>query len=55
MNPRAYRIRYNNVHTAIIDVFPFMIHFTIEEEERNVLISAVLHTSLNPDKWITRA
>ena len=48
MNPRAYRIRYNNVHTAIIDLFPFMIHFTIEEEERNVLISAVLHTSLNP-------
>ncbi len=43
MNPRAYRIRYNNVQTTIKnDVLSFMIHFTIEEEERNVLISAVL-------------
>lgn len=55
VNPHAYRIRYNNVHTAIVDRFPFMIHFIIEEEQKIVIISAVLHTSQNPDKWTTRA
>ncbi|MEO5651116.1 MAG: type II toxin-antitoxin system RelE/ParE family toxin [Ginsengibacter sp.] len=34
VNPHAYSIRYDNVHTASIDIFPFMIHFVIEEEQK---------------------
>ena len=49
-NPFAYAIRYGNVRTAIVDIFPYMIHFTIESGN-SILISAVLHTSLNPSSW----
>lgn len=51
-NPLAYSVRYNDVRTAVVDVFPFMIHFIIDG--KSILITAVLHTSLNPDKWADR-
>jgi plasmid stabilization system protein ParE len=49
--PQLYSIRYSDVHTALLDVFPFMIHFTIKENTKTVVIVAVLHTSRNPDLW----
>lgn len=53
-NPQAVAVRYADVRTAVLDVFPFMIHFTIEEDKKRVVISAVFHTSLNPKKWKKR-
>lgn len=53
-NPKTSNIRYNGVRTAVLNVFPFMIHFTIEEKNRTIIISAVLHTSRNPKIWETR-
>lgn len=51
-NPKATTIRYDNiVRTALIDTFPFMIHYTLNDEKKQVIISAVLHTSRNPDTW----
>ena len=49
-NPFAYTVRYGKVRTAILDVFPFMVHFTIEKD-RTILISAVLHTGVSPSSW----
>jgi hypothetical protein len=40
-NPKAIAIRYDNIRTANIDIFPFMIHFTIEENKKRLIISAV--------------
>ncbi|HRP88680.1 MAG TPA: type II toxin-antitoxin system RelE/ParE family toxin [Edaphocola sp.] len=51
-NPLAYSVRYDDVRTAVVDVFPFMIHFIIEN--KNIIVTAVLNTSLNPDKWADR-
>ena len=53
-DPNLYAIRYSDVRTAIIDVFPFMIHFKMEEEAKMIIIIAVLHTSQNPDNWSKR-
>lgn len=50
-NPYLYAIRYNDVRTAVLDVFPFMIHYVIDELEEKVVIIAVLHISRNPDIW----
>lgn len=48
-SPDIYMVRYDDVRAAIIDVFPFMVHFAID---RNVIvIYAVLHTSRTPDLW----
>ncbi len=53
-NPKASNIRYKNVRTTVLNVFPFMIHYTIEEKNKTIVVSAVLHTSRNPKLWKTR-
>jgi plasmid stabilization system protein ParE len=50
-NPYLYAIRYDEVRTGVLDVFPFMIHYVIEESNKTVVIIAVLHTSRNPEIW----
>jgi plasmid stabilization system protein ParE len=52
-NPYLYAIRYNDVRTAVLDVFPFMIHYIVDEAGGKVVIIAVLHTSRNPGIWGT--
>lgn len=51
-NPFAFSIRYDHVRTAIIEVFPFMIHFVVEND--TIIISSVFHTSLGSKKWTER-
>ena len=53
-NPAACNERYNTVRTAVLKVFPFMLHYTIDERNKTILISAVLHTYRNPDIWKNR-
>jgi len=53
-NPKSITIRYDDTRTAVLNTFPFMIHFTIIEEKETVIISAVFHTSRNPDIWLDR-
>jgi plasmid stabilization system protein ParE len=53
-NPKACSIRYNNVRTALVRIFPFIIHYITDEDTMSVTILAVLHTSRNPDLWEKR-
>ena len=50
-NPYSSANRYEEVRTAVMDVFPFMIHYLIDASNKLVCITAVLHTSRNPDRW----
>ena len=50
-NPKIYPVRYKNIRTTVLDVFPFMIHYTFDESIKTILIVGVFHTSLNPDRW----
>ena len=53
-NPKASTVRYDNTRCAVLDVFPFMIHYTIDEQNKAIIVIAVFHTSLNPDRWRKR-
>lgn len=53
-NPFAFNIKYDAVHTALISTFPFLIHYIFDKTRETILIVAVLHTSLNPEKWNAR-
>lgn len=53
-DPQVFTVRYNDIRTAVLDVFPFMIHYTIYKEEYLIIISAVLHTSRSPETWQAR-
>ncbi|MCD4710429.1 MAG: type II toxin-antitoxin system RelE/ParE family toxin [Bacteroidales bacterium] len=53
-NPKTCSVRYDNVRTAVLNIFPFMIHYTIDPDKKTVIVSAVLHTSRNPELWQKR-
>ena len=52
-HPYNFANRYDETRTAVFDVFPFMAHYNIDEPQKLVIISAVLHTSRNPKIWNT--
>ena len=52
--PEIGPIRYNAVRTIILDTFPFMIHYTVDDSQKIVVVSAIFHTSRNPDIWKER-
>jgi plasmid stabilization system protein ParE len=49
-NPKAFPIRYDEIRTALVETFPFMIPYLINDEENQILVLAVYHTSRNPLK-----
>ncbi len=53
-NPEASNIRYENVRTVVLSVFPFMIHYTVDHSNKQIMVTAVLHTSRDPELWKTR-
>jgi len=53
-NPGHIAIRYNITRTALVDTFPYMIHFTIDQENKTVIVSAVYATKDDPEKWTER-
>jgi len=53
-NPEVLKVRYNSVRTAVLSVFPFMIHFTIDKMNKTIIVVAILHTSRNPELWKKR-
>ncbi len=53
-NPNASNVRYDRVRTAVLQKFPFMVHFAVDEIDQVIIISAVLHTSRNLEMWSRR-
>lgn len=53
-NPYLFAIKYNEVRCRKIEKFPFLIHYTIEEELNIITVFAVFHTSRNPEIWKMR-
>lgn len=51
--PAAHAIRYNNVRIANVAVFPYAVHFIIINSN-TVVVLAIHHTAINPDKWLNR-
>jgi plasmid stabilization system protein ParE len=53
-NPMACAKKYDDVRTAVLNIFPFLVHYTIDEIKNVIVISAVLHTSRNSNIWENR-
>ena len=53
-NPFLWSVRYNEVHCALVDTFPYLIHYIIEEDRKRVLVLGILHTSKDPQTWKER-
>lgn len=49
-----FSLRYDQVRCLPLKKFPYMLHFTVDEENSLVTIRAVFHTSINPQNWEKR-
>ncbi len=50
-NPEIASVRYDDTRMVALDIFPFMLHYTVDNKQKAVIISAVFHTSRNPNNW----
>ena len=50
-----YQVRYGgNIRCLPLKGYPYMLHFTIDEQQKTVIIRAVFHTSKSPSNWLKR-
>jgi plasmid stabilization system protein ParE len=53
-NPETIQIRYNYVRIAVVNTFPYTIHFQFNIQQNTILILGIFHTSKNPENWTER-
>jgi hypothetical protein len=53
-NANAVAIRYDYIRTALLDTFPYMIHFSVDDDKKIITVLAVLHTARDPKVWKER-
>ena len=53
-NPKIYGNRYDEVRCMLIKKFPFLVHYSIDNNKNLVQVFAVFHTSRNPTIWAKR-
>ncbi|RTY66287.1 hypothetical protein EKM05_11380 [Flavobacterium sp. GSP27] len=51
-NPLLFQIRYDKTRVALIENFPYLIHFN--SYENIIVITAIFHTSRNTEIWTER-
>jgi len=51
-NPFLYEIRYDEIRTALIKDFPYLIHYDVINS--TIFIKAIYHTSRNSNIWMER-
>jgi mRNA-degrading endonuclease RelE of RelBE toxin-antitoxin system len=50
LNP-FFQVRYDNVRCCRLKRFLYMIHFTVREEDKLVIVRNILNTSRDPQLW----
>ena len=53
-NPHAIVIRYDIIRCSKVKTFPYLIHYTIEEDIKTIKVIAVFNTNRNPSIWVER-
>jgi hypothetical protein len=49
-----YQVRYDEVHCLPLKKYPFMIHFTINEDNKQIIVHAVFNTFRDSKIWKER-
>ncbi len=52
--PLHYPIVYRETRHAIVNRFPFRVHFKVSEVNNEIVIFGIVHTSREPLKWQDR-
>jgi len=49
-NPH-FQIRYDNIRCLPMKNFPYMIHYTVNDEKKMIIVRSLLNTLRNPENW----
>ena len=52
LNPYQFQIRYENTRVILIETFPYLIHFEVNDNQ--IIIKAIIHTSRDSVVWKNR-
>lgn len=52
--PHHYAVRYGQTRMAQLSVFPYLVHYYIDEAHASVAVIAILSASRDPGIWETR-
>lgn len=47
--PEHYQQKYKNLRQSLMTRFPYVIFYLVEEEQKQVVVFGILHTSRNPE------
>lgn len=50
-HPAAIAVLYDDIRTIVLDSFPYMIHFAVDDQAKLVIVLAVLSTHRDPALW----
>lgn len=53
-NPLLFQVKYKNIRTAYTAIFPYGVHYQLNEKNETITILGVFHTSVSPDRWLGR-
>lgn len=48
-SPFAHSVRYQDTRIANVSIFPYGVHYIVEED--TIIIIAIYHIAINPEKW----
>ena len=51
-NPESYALRYKNTRMVVLNTFPFVIHFELDNSNKTISILALFYGGENPKNWI---
>lgn len=51
-NPHKFQLRYDDTRVRLLDKFPYLIHYTVENSI--IYIKAIFHTSRDQTNWKLR-
>jgi plasmid stabilization system protein ParE len=52
--PSSYAVRYRNVRIAHIKIFPYNVHFYVDEEKAQVVIIGIIHNKRSNALFLDR-
>lgn len=53
-NPSGFAVRYKTIRTAIVNKFPYMIHYTVDQQTDTISVLAVICMYRNPESWFEK-
>ena len=53
-NPFIAQVRYKQIRVAYLHIFPFSIHYYINEPDKSIIIIGIFHQHRNPETYYNR-